>query len=156
MVSKEHIFTKREQNDRYKAQRDLEYNVILIHADYSENYQCQQQNEIQRAYFEHKSFSLFTARAYFRSIDDNEVKSLPITVTTETSGKSRVASLSDISRIISYVESLIGSMSKMSYVEMFIYLVMECHILSDEILLKICVSLFDQNPIGKEYHMVLQ
>ena len=112
MVSKEHIFTKREQNDRYKAQRDLEYNVILIHADYSENYQCQQQNEIQRAYFEHKSFSLFTARAYFRSTDNNEVKSLPITITTETSGKSRVASLSDISRIISYVESLIGNVAE--------------------------------------------
>ena len=106
------IFTKREQSDSYKAQRDLEHNEILIHADYSGNYQCQQQNEIQRAYFEHKSFSLFTARAYFRSIDDNEVKSLPITITTETSGKSRVASLSDISRIISYVESLIGNVAE--------------------------------------------
>ena len=106
------IFTKREQNGSYKAQRDLEHNEILIHADYSGNYQCQQQNEIQRAYFEHKSFSLFTARAYFRSIDDNEVKSLPITITTETSGKSRVASLSDISRIISYVESLIGNVAE--------------------------------------------
>ena len=45
---KEHIFTKREQNHSYRAlKRDLEYNEILTHADYSENYQCpQQQNEI--------------------------------------------------------------------------------------------------------------
>ena len=42
---------------------------------------------MQSAYFGHKSFILFTACTYFRSIDDNEVKSLPITVTTEPSDK---------------------------------------------------------------------
>ena len=60
----------------------------LQYVDYSKNYQCQQQNEIQSAYFGHKSFSLFTACAYFRLIDHNEMKSLPITVTTEASDKS--------------------------------------------------------------------
>ena len=62
--------------------------------------------------FGHKSFSLFTACAYFRSIADNEVKSLPITVTTEASDKSQVASLSCINKIISYVESLIRNVVK--------------------------------------------
>ena len=90
--------------------RDLEYSKKLILVDYSENYQYQMQNEIQSAYFGHKSVSLFTACAYFRSIDDNEVKSLPITITTEGCDKSQVASLyCCINKIISHVESLIGN-----------------------------------------------
>ena len=64
-------------------------------------------NEIQSAHFGHKSFSLLTACAYFRSIDDNEVKPLPIAITMEASDKLRVVSLSCINKIISHVESLI-------------------------------------------------
>ena len=93
----------------------LEYDKILIHIDYSEDYQCQQQIKIQNAYFGHKSFSLFTACGYFRSTDDNEVRFLPITIATETSEKSRVALLSCISKIISHAESLIGNVVENAY-----------------------------------------
>ena len=93
----------------------LEYDKILIHIDYSEDYQCQQQIKIQNAYFGHKSFSLFTACGYFRSTDDNEVRFLPITIATEASEKSRVALLSCISKIISHAESLIGNVVENAY-----------------------------------------
>ena len=79
----------------------------MIHVDYNKNSQCQQQNEIQSAFFGHKSFSLFTAYVYLRSIDDNEVKSLPITITTEASDKFRFAWLSCINKIIWHFQSLI-------------------------------------------------
>ena len=95
----------------------LEYDEMLIHIDYSEDYQCQQQIKIQNAYFRHKSFSLFTACGYFRSTtDDNEVRFLPITIVTEASEKSRVALLSCISKIISHAESLIGNVVENAYI----------------------------------------
>lgn len=56
----EYIFTKCEQNGSYSALKcDHEYNKILIHVDYSENCQYQQQNEIHSRYFRHKSFSVY-------------------------------------------------------------------------------------------------
>ena len=75
-----------------------------MHVHYNKNYQYQQQNEIQSVYFGHNSFC-----AYFRSLDDNEVKSLLVTITMEASEKLRVASLSCISKNILHVESLIGN-----------------------------------------------
>ena len=88
----------------------------LIHVDYCENYQCQQQNEIQSAYFGHKSVSLLTERACFRSINYNEVKSFLIDVTTEAFDRSRVASLSCINKIFLHVESLIGNVVKNAHI----------------------------------------
>ena len=97
---------------------NLTWNIMrtLIHVDYCENYQCQQQNEIQSAYFGHKSVSLLTERACFRSINYNEVKSFLIDVTTEALDRSRVASLSCINKIFLHVESLIGNVVKNAHI----------------------------------------
>ena len=60
-VLKRHLFTKRIQASTYNEVKDnLKQNDLLIHADYSENYNNKQQWEIQSAYFGHASFSIFT------------------------------------------------------------------------------------------------
>ena len=42
----------------------------LLNVNYSENYENQQQDEIQSAYFGHATFSLFTACCYLKTEDD--------------------------------------------------------------------------------------
>ena len=69
---------------------------------------------------------------------------LPITNTKEASDKSRVKSFSCIKKIIPHVEPLIGNVAE------------NVHIFSDGMSSQFrsrFVSLSDQNPIGKEYHM---
>ena len=68
---------------------------------YGVQIKCQQQNEVQSAYFGGKSFSLFTACSYYRSTD-GKVEKIPITVTSEESDKSRIASISNVSKVITH------------------------------------------------------
>ena len=49
-------------------------------------------------------------------MDDNEVMSLPITITTEEYDKSLVTSLSYINKNISHVESFIGNVVENVYI----------------------------------------
>ena len=71
---KRHIYTKREQVNVYNAiKNELQPGELLIHVDYSENYENRQQNEIQIAYFGHTTFSLFTACWYLRKKVDGEL-----------------------------------------------------------------------------------
>ena len=67
---------------------NLKQNDLLIHVDYSENYNNKQQWEIQSAYFGHVSFSIFTACCYFKD-ESNAINKDAITVTSETSDHSR-------------------------------------------------------------------
>lgn len=49
---KQHIYTKRVQFvEIQKLQENLTDNRLLIQLDYSENYKCQQQNEVQGVHF---------------------------------------------------------------------------------------------------------
>ena len=58
---KQYIYTKRVQFvEIQKLQENLTDNQLLIHLDYSENYKCQQQNEVQCASF---IFSVYLLRA---------------------------------------------------------------------------------------------
>ena len=58
---KRRLFTKCTQASAHNEVKDnLKQNDLLIHADYSENYNNKQQWEIQSAYFGHASFSIFT------------------------------------------------------------------------------------------------
>ena len=106
---KRHIHTKRKQQQEYnRIKNNLQTNEILIHLDYSENYKSKQQNAIQSAYFGNTSFSLFTACAYYRDItDDNKLKTIPLTITSELNDKSRASSLSCVNAAISYVRDSI-------------------------------------------------
>ena len=71
---KRHIYTKREQVNVYNAiKNEIKPGELLIHVDYSENYENRQQNEIQSAYFGHTTFSLFTACCYLRKEVDGEL-----------------------------------------------------------------------------------
>ena len=101
-ILKQHIFTKRQQfAEIRRITENLDEDELIIHLDYSENYKCQQQNEIQSACFGHKQFSLFTACTYYRS-KEVSLEKLPITVTTEENDKSRIASISCVNKVISH------------------------------------------------------
>ena len=101
-IIKAHIYTKRRQFAEIKRITDeLGKDEIMIHLDYSENYKCKQQNEIQSAYFGNKGFSLFTACAYHSK--DGKLSKMSITVTTEENDKSRVASMSCVNKVIGHV-----------------------------------------------------
>ena len=52
---KRHLFTKRTQASAYEVKDNLKQNDLLIHVDYSENYNNKQQGEIQNANFGHAS-----------------------------------------------------------------------------------------------------
>ena len=55
-VLKRQLFTKRTQASAYNEVKDnLKQNDLLIHVDYSENYNNKQQGEIQNANFGHAS-----------------------------------------------------------------------------------------------------
>ena len=60
-------------------------------------------DEIQSAYFGHESFSLFTACVYYRG-ESFELKSMPVTVTTEGSEHSRQTTFSCLNKIIDHVQ----------------------------------------------------
>ena len=83
---------------------------ILIHIDYSENYKSKHQNEIQRAYFGNKSFSLFIACTYYQN------GKLPITITTEESDKSTVTSLSCVNKVITHSIEKLNQQIKTVYI----------------------------------------
>ena len=100
-VLKAHIYTKRRQFfEIRRITENLNEGELLIHLDYSENYKCKHQNEIQSAYFGNKSFSLFTACTYY--CKDANIQKLPITVTTEENDKSRIASMSCVNKVITH------------------------------------------------------
>ena len=89
LLLKRHLFRKRTQASKYNQVKDnLKQNDLLIHVDYSENYNNKQQWEIQSAYFGHVGFSVFTACCYFKD-ESNAINKDAITVTTETSDHSR-------------------------------------------------------------------
>ena len=67
VVLKSHLFTKRTQLECYNTiKENLKQSDLLIHVDYSQNYDNNPQNEVQSVYFGHNSFSIFTACCYFQ------------------------------------------------------------------------------------------
>ena len=100
---KHHIHVKYVQFKYYNdAKANLAKNEILIHVDYSESYENNQQREIQSAYFGHTKFSIFTACCYLRDVG-NKVISEPVTITSELSDHSRAAAITCILKIIDHL-----------------------------------------------------
>ena len=114
---KEHIFTKRQQQSKISYLKvNIKVNEVLIHLDYSKSYKRQDQNEIQSAYFGQASFSLFTACAYYRCGKTNEIKTMPTTITSEASDKSRMASITCVKKVMDHVLSKIVNKIDMVYI----------------------------------------
>ena len=67
------------------------------------------QDKIQRAYFGQSSFSIFTACAYTKN---GEIRTIPVTVTTESNEHSCVTALSCIHKIISHIEEKVWVFTK--------------------------------------------
>ena len=70
----EHCFIKRKQADSYNKERDAAgtkhaepHNDALLQVDFSENYTCLFQDEIQSAHWQQAQVSLFTAALWFDS-----------------------------------------------------------------------------------------
>ena len=114
---KEHIFAKRQQQSKIShLKTHLKSNEILLHVDYSENYKSKDQNEIQSAYFGQSTFSLFTACPYYRCLESDKIKTMSTTVTSEASDKSRMASMTCVSKVIEHVISEIPNSINTVYV----------------------------------------
>ena len=102
-VLKAHIFVKRTQNTTYNAlKNNLKENEIIVHVDYSENYNNKEQDEIQSAYFGHSTFSIFTACCYLLGVDGNLINE-NFTITSEAPDHSRIAAYSCINRIVDFL-----------------------------------------------------
>ena len=102
-VLKRHLFTKHTQASTYnEVKNNLKQKDILIHLDYSKNYNNKQQWETLSAYFGHASSSIFTACCYFKD-QSNAINKEAITETSETSDHSRSASVSCLQKVIHFV-----------------------------------------------------
>ena len=62
-----HIFVRNEQCKAYNNLKNkMPPNAMLLHVDYRENYENKKQDKCQSAYFDHRTFSLFTAAVYIQ------------------------------------------------------------------------------------------
>ena len=84
-----HLFTKNHQHEQFKLLKEnLKDNEIIIHVDFSENYDNKQQNTTQSACFGYQSFSLYTVCIYYNEKGIVKVEMLVlVTPTTEHNPK---------------------------------------------------------------------
>lgn len=88
---------------------NIEPGTAIIHVDYSESYRNKQQDEIQSAYFGQSSFSIFTACAYYKADNsDDPLVKRSLTIVSESSDHSRVASMSCVKMVIEEIEKSIA------------------------------------------------
>ena len=92
-------------------------NTALLHLDFSESWKNANQDKIQRAYFGQSSFSIFTACAYTKN---GEIRTIPVTVTTESNEHSCVTALTCIHKIISHIEEKVGAFTKFLHLKWWI------------------------------------
>ena len=91
-ILKVHIFGRKTQNTHYNQLKEIpKINEFIIHVNYSKNYKDKEQDEIQRAYYGHNSFSIFAACCYTREIDGTILHE-KFTVTSEATNHSRTFS----------------------------------------------------------------
>ena len=79
----------------------------MLHVDYSERYKNVQQNQIPSAYFGKASFSLFTASCYHLTSQGSMFKHR-ITVVSEVSDHSRIATLTSFDMVVKEMEKQIN------------------------------------------------
>ena len=90
-VLKRQLFTRRTQASAYNEVKDnLKQNDLLLHVDYSENY-----NNNQSAYFGQASFSISIACCYFKD-ESNVINKEAITVTSDHSRSSPASCLQKV------------------------------------------------------------
>ena len=115
---KEHVFTKCQQQSKISyLKANIKVNEVPIHLDYSENYKSQDQKEIQSAYFGQASFNFFTACPYYRCSETSKIRTMPTTITSEVSDKSRMASITCVKKVMDHVLSKIVKDQHVIYCE---------------------------------------
>ena len=89
-----HHYVKVSQNFEYQYQRsNLKAGEIMIHVDFSENYNNKLQNATQTAYFEYEQFSLYTVAVYYQEQDDVKCDSFVLIPPTTDHSRMTVFSL---------------------------------------------------------------
>ena len=70
-----HVYVKRRQSQTFKSFREnVGNNEVVIQIDFSENYTCREQDEIQAAHWNNRQISIFTAVAWFKKECDSEIQ----------------------------------------------------------------------------------
>ena len=100
---KYHIHVKRAQcNHQNSIKSNLGRNDILVHVHYSKGYENKQQDEIQKVYFGHTSFSIFTVCCYLRDSEGNLISD-SITITNKLPDHSRDSAIIYLSKVLENV-----------------------------------------------------
>ena len=82
---------------------NLQENEVILHVDYSENYNNTQQDEIQSAYFGNSTFSIFTTCDYILN-NGRELSKRSAAVVGESSDHSRIAALTCVDMVLKGIE----------------------------------------------------
>ena len=110
MNLKQHIHRKRIQVFCLNSiKEDLKSTNFLPHVDFSESYKNANQDEIQIALTSDNLRFLFLQNVHIHA----QIRTIPITVTTEANEHSRVTTLSCIHKTISYIEEKVGAFTKL-------------------------------------------
>ena len=80
---------------------NFQENEVILHVDYSESYNNTQQDEIQSAYFDNSTFSIFTACGYILS-NGRELSKRSVAV--ESSDHSRIAALTCVDMVLKEIK----------------------------------------------------
>ena len=103
---KEHIYIKRRHVNAYnEIKASLSENDLMLHLDFTESHQNDQQDVIQNAYFENRCFSIFTECCYGKSSNNNDVIK-DVIVVTESFDHNRIASMSSLQKVIHKIKHM--------------------------------------------------
>ena len=80
---------------------------MLVYVEFAESYRNDKQNEIQGAYCEIQSFSLFTSCCYFQYAT-SEIRNKSVVVVTKNSDHNIITSMSCLKKVIDTVETEYG------------------------------------------------
>lgn len=89
--------------------QNLNVNELLIHIDFSENYECKYSREIQSMHFggSHDQVTLHTGVLYYRECDSNLVKSMSFCTMSECMRHDASAICAHLEQILTYVQTLL-------------------------------------------------
>ena len=85
-----------------EVKNNLSRNEIVVHVNYSENYENKHQREIQSAYFGYTTFSIFNAYCYVCDVT-GKVICKSVTISTELPDHSRSAAITCVLKLIDYL-----------------------------------------------------
>ena len=109
-IFKKHYFLSRNQHKYYKAVKEnITSDEVIVHFDFSKNYDNKQQHTTQSAYFGCQQFCIYTVAAYHK--EDIEKKA----IITPDKDHSHVATYHLISFILNKLKEKVTSLRKVTF-----------------------------------------